>query len=74
MLRITGDGSILLSLTVIARGSRLIDGMAPSSSSICALESLGTEADASTLRSALNGEVVWVIIHHPLMQSHSDIR
>jgi hypothetical protein len=26
-------------------------------SSICALDSLGTEADASTLRSALNGEV-----------------
>src|ERR1700730_5458072 len=33
-------------------------------SSICALESLGTEADASALRSALNGEVVWVMIFY----------
>jgi hypothetical protein len=38
------------------------------------LESLGTEADASTLRSALNGEVVWVMMFHPRMQSHCDIR
>jgi hypothetical protein len=32
------------------------------------LESLGTEADASTLRSALNGEVVWVMIPNPRMR------
>jgi hypothetical protein len=36
-------------------------------SSICVLESLGTEADASTLRSALIGEIVWVMIFYPLM-------
>jgi hypothetical protein len=31
------------------------------------LESLGTEADASTLRSALIGEIVWVMSVHHLM-------
>jgi hypothetical protein len=64
----------ILSLIIFNLLSTSRIALFPGASSICALESLGTEADASTLRSTLKGEVFWVMIRYPLMRSHSDIR